>query len=476
MKYINSFSKFRLLLEKMQKDIDYYESRTDLHEAADYLVKNIKDLNDSLGREGLVLREFEKKAKNIFYNTFNIVHNFDGEDADKVKKEIGLEGDLKNGGLVHIFTDTNKTYPFILVFRTIRGWSIDTSGTVYRFSMKGDTNTARVKEIAQSIDRVTALKIIEDFNKYYYQQIQGNSGEEGVYAYLVYYKLLKSPVSDKTIKHIAKECDVDEKEAKFLVTKIQKKEEIKVLLSKGKKPEQIAKQIGIDLIKVKILIDDIERQAQAQSQAQSQAQKTEMEHVSKRPDFSDSGAEDIYNWDLTINSFRNKGKEIYQTNEKDRIDFDIIMDKFENVIKKNGYKVENLKKINTLSVSEIVVSDIGNNNSIFKDFLNSYVFMFVISKIIPNVNRGIDGVLGLTSNGKLSVRKPRNSYGKDWELEIVSDKFSYMRRGNDKVDIKDLKTGKSKTLRMGSMVFVKGFYFGELTNNNIYFAESIEYN
>ena len=152
------------------------------------------------------------------------------------------------------------------------------------------------------------------------------------------------------------------------------------------------------------------------------------------------------------------------------------MDKFENVIKKNGYKVENLKKINTLSVSEIVVSDIGNNNSIFKDFLNSYVFMFVISKIIPNVNRGIDGVLGLTSNGKLSVRKPRNSYGKDWELEIVSDKFSYMRRGNDKVDIKDLKTGKSKTLRMGSMVFVKGFYFGELTNNNIYFAESIEYN
>lgn len=319
MRYLQNFNNFRLLLEKIKKDADYYESREDLHKPADYLIQRLKNLNDKAEKSGggQTKEDFERKARDMFYDIFNEAIGFVPDDQKSVrkildtlvvvsKKYLRTSGPTEDYFLILNFTDKDiKDANTILVSDEYLPFSEDSSYS-FKLSVRKDfVNTRSTKfeqlfinGIKDTIDRITAIKIIESFNNFYFSNI-----------------VPKDPTREK----------------------------VRELLKKGKTVEQITKSLKLSREEVEKLILRVELQNEYE-QEEKESEEKDIEYKSEKPEFTDSESEKIFYWDKMIEDFRVTGRELLRNqgfDKKVEIDFDITVDKYKRIISNNKYEFDN---------------------------------------------------------------------------------------------------------------------------------------
>ncbi len=480
MKYLHSFSKFKLLLEKIQKDQDYYTARLgeeDLGPAVEYFINSLNRLSESIDKDGMPIKEFSDNIREIFFNTFDKVWSF-MDDASEIKEKLK---DLIKIEPKPIYSESSRgtvvdlTEHYYIIFKNFEGKLIgahyqqesrktkpfyqisDKNGNSYWFELKNSNivgKNFRINKIVGSADKESVVKMIEDFGELYRTKLTPESEEKQVY------KLMKAGMKPE---QIVKETGIDKDEVKYLMTKIKTQEDIRVLLKKGKSPEEISKILRIDKNKVDKLIDYIEQEDAQKEDEESQG--IDLDYKSAQPEFKDPEAKNIFLWGKMIEEFKKVGKEKLRslgTEEKKVIEFDILVDKFKNILEKNDYKLNNQGGDYKMAICKLVADNAGKIDSPYKEFLSSILVLKVCAQILPKEVKEvtITGVLkDCKDNQFIMIAAPKKSYQFP-DFKVISDGILFKRIGIDKIEIKNKQTGATERLKMNSLIYVTGFHFG----------------
>jgi hypothetical protein len=430
MRYLKTFESFKLLLEKIVKDDDYYAAREDLHPHAEFILDEFRKLNQKIRSSVSVLKkgedidqisksnmsEIRSQLASIFYKVMKDIHGFDlPEDfLDKLSRMVGTTFD-KEGNLRYLSF-------------TIGSMGQEGGGEFVNFPIKNiEVSGKTISEIdVDFIGKKPLIKIIEFLNELVFSII--------------------SPEDPKKL-------------------------EIKKLLKSGEDPKKVAKKYKLSPEELKELI------AQAQGQIESeeiQSTKEDLLKLKEKPKL-DLSSEDkkIIDVEEMIEEFREFGKEFFKSNSTDRVNFDIQVDKFKLFLQKKGYQIP-IRGDFKQTISTLLIDELKNPNSIYKQFLEMSEFMNIClqssSKKIEKYR--IKGIIKINGNN-LSIEKTSNSglgIWKDSDGKPIYDKGERLKMGmstEDKCEIKTLfpsaplgkdkiKLGK-KSIRSGSMVNVTGF-------------------
>jgi len=421
MRYLKTFESFKLLLEKIVKDDDYYAAREDLHPHAEFILDEFRKLNQKIRSSVNIKKddniETRSQLASIFYKVVKDIHGFDlPEDfLDKLSRMVGTTFD-KKGNLSYIGF-------------TIGSMGQEGKGEIVKFPIKNvEVSGKTVSEIdVDSIGKKPLIKIIEYLNELVFSII--------------------SPEDPKKL-------------------------EIKKLLKSGEDPKKVAKKYKLSPEELKELI------AQAQGQIESeeiQSTKEDLLKLKEKPKL-DLSPEDkkINDVEEMIEEFREFGKGFFKASSSSRVDFDIQVDKFKLFLQKKGYQIP-IRGDFKQTISTLLIDELKNPNSIYKQFLEMSEFMNVCVQSSEKIKKyGIKGIIKIYGNN-LSIEKTSNSGLGIWQIrerdvKPIYDKGERLKMGmstEDKCEIKTLfpsaplgkdkiKLGK-KSIRSGSMVTVTGF-------------------
>jgi len=421
MRYLKTFESFKLLLEKIVKDDDYYAAREDLHPHAEFILDEFRKLNQKIRSSVNIKKddniETRSQLASIFYKVVKDIHGFDlPEDfLDKLSRMVGTTFD-KKGNLSYIGF-------------TIGSMGQEGKGEIVKFPIKNvEVSGKTVSEIdVDSIGKKPLIKIIEYLNELVFSII--------------------SPEDPKKL-------------------------EIKKLLKSGEDPKKVAKKYKLSPEELKELI------AQAQGQIESeeiQSTKEDLLKLKEKPKL-DLSPEDkkINDVEEMIEEFREFVKGFFKASSSSRVDFDIQVDKFKLFLQKKGYQIP-IRGDFKQTISTLLIDELKNPNSIYKQFLEMSEFMNVCVQSSEKIKKyGIKGIIKIYGNN-LSIEKTSNSGLGIWQIrerdvKPIYDKGERLKMGmstEDKCEIKTLfpsaplgkdkiKLGK-KSIRSGSMVTVTGF-------------------
>jgi len=282
MKIIISEQQLKRIIKEFQKDSDYYESRDDLFPTVDNFIFILKGIDNKMKKSGGVyIDDLEKNfeiMKEAIYEMLDDVNYFDDEVVGIVKEYI------KNKMFLYEPepSRSNKDYSFIKLNpnenesrHSIRIIVLN------RFNNKGQKIYIGFKQIPE---RMELVKFIDAFNENYNKNIS----PEGIL-----------------------------------------KKEAEKLLRDGKSVEEVIKLTNLDkdtIEEIKYEIDSVVDPIQTTS--------------TEDQGFVDDLARKIHVWDGMIEKFRERGKFELQregVSKDDIINFDIMVDRFRDIIKKNEY-------------------------------------------------------------------------------------------------------------------------------------------
>jgi hypothetical protein len=456
MRYLKTFESFKLLLEKIVKDDDYYTFRQDLDPHVKFILDEFRKLNQKIRSsvssvkkdniEETLLKEVNdfctkykeenkypdtdllgmSQARKLFTSLNKmIIDKLNGTYGNGFKASDYLRNNIFHVGIDAVWAlenqyDNNADLAKMMFFelelripnildyiKKIKSY-LDEKFQEFNLDKisKNNMNETRsqlasifykvMKDIHRSdlpqnfdgkLNQMVGTTFDKKGNLSYIGFTIGSMGQEGK-GEIVEFPIKNVEVSGKTISEI----DVDSIGKKPLIKIIEflnelvfsiispedpKKLGIKKLLKSGEDPKKVAKKYKLNLEELKELI------AQAQGQIESeeiQSAKEDLLKLKEKPKL-DLSPEDkkIIDVEEMIEEFREFGKEFFKSNSTSRVNFDIQVDKFKLFLQKKGYEIP-IRGDFKQTISTLMINELKNPNSKFKEFINFEEFMEVCLK------------------------------------------------------------------------------------------------
>lgn len=422
MRYLHSFKKFKLILEKINKDEDYYRARLEQMEKPilSFLSKMIQ-INKKWEKSGgmnpnRIAKVILPKIVDAFIESLTDIYTFSIEEKEQMQNTVK--------GIIRLnwHPDNDK---FSVTF--FNSGSVDKDGKIevpesLRFPVSsrknatGDTlETGMQIEFGKGFEKINMAlnddieKESKNFNLLLLQlgKLFDRSSEYVLKSFSSESIVSNLINSGKELPEIMEETGLSKEKVNSIRIEYPRfKEELRELLKKrpgvftswksyyekiakqtgfsteqviefkakdmliasdGKNIDQIIKETGLSGEKIKELWNEVEtKRLEAQDEQPETQDKVEDKTVGKDEEVEsqmDPLAKKITDWGKVIENFRKKAKETFKISEEWR-QFDIDLDKFAEIVKKSNYDMK-LKKIDNDNMNYI--------ESICKPVLNSFM-------------------------------------------------------------------------------------------------------
>lgn len=427
MKYLQKFEKFKLLLEKINKDRDYYTARLeDLETPVTIILSNLLSISQKLEKSGGVQASDIKKdlvpqIMEAFMAGLKEAYTLDYNDEEEINKIFdrmlvfeqasGSEAKIKifQSTEIYFISRRNKKGDFLYDGLEIK---LDFSKPRLKIKLDKDfeKNTSKENlqnlklELTRILDKMSEISLqllsTSDPNKKLQVKLlckAGKSVEEISYET----GFTKNKIIKLQIEDLIESPFYDSKKVGYVLLNFVTIENVKKEFSRFK---QIWKQVGLVKLsdeELKKYISEIEAQAQSQKEIDYSSPQSQKE----KPEFVDPLAKKITDWEVVLENFKNYAKKKLENYKDAFIEFEIELDKFKSLLEKNGYKFnlsqkEGLKEFSTFKdsickpiINSFIVKLRTNKPSIYDSLHKNYYFILVCYSTLLYSHKGLSGLI-----------------------------------------------------------------------------------